>query len=62
MAVMLRKMLAEHAFRYVFSRDIDTAVSQYRPRAIDAKAVNQEREQWQKWHEQQSLAELELAK
>jgi hypothetical protein len=62
MAVMLRKMIAEHAFRYVFSPQIDPAVAQYRPRTIDAGAINQEREQWRKWHEEQSSAERELAR
>jgi hypothetical protein len=62
MAVMLRKMIAEHAFRYVFSQEIDRTIPQYRPRAIDAKAVIHEREQWQRWHEEQSSAERELAR
>ncbi|MGA2437068.1 MAG: DUF4238 domain-containing protein [Acidobacteriaceae bacterium] len=60
MAIMLRRMIAEHAFRYIFSPFKDPTIPQYRPRIINADAVKNENEQWQKWHEEQSLAEREL--
>lgn len=60
MAIMLRRMIAEHAHRYIFSPGNDPAIPQYRPRVIDAQAVKDEQEQWRRWPEEQSAAEREL--
>jgi hypothetical protein len=60
MAIMLRRMIAEHAHRYIFSPYKDPSIPQYRPRAVDAQAVRNEEEQWRKWHDEQSSAEREL--
>ncbi len=61
MAMMLRKMMAEHAHRYIFSPHIDPSIPSYRPRIVDGEAVRGEVEQWRRWHEEQSLAEREMA-
>jgi hypothetical protein len=60
MAIMLRRMIAEHAHRYVFSPYKDPAIHQYKPRVVDAEAVKNEQEEWRRWHEEQSAAEREL--
>ncbi|NYF80124.1 DUF4238 domain-containing protein [Granulicella arctica] len=60
-AIMLRRMIAEHAHRYIFSPSKDSTIPHHRPRVVDAQAVRNESEQWQRWHEQQSVAERELA-
>ncbi|WP_158941865.1 DUF4238 domain-containing protein [Granulicella sp. S190] len=60
--ILLRRMIAEHAHRYIFSPREDPTVLQYRPRNVDPEAIRSESKQWQGWHEQQSLAERELAK
>jgi len=59
-AVMLRRMIAEHAHRYIFSPFKDPDISCYRARHVDAEAVKSEQEQWSKWHDEQSAAEREL--
>lgn len=59
-AIMLRRMIAEHAHRYIFSPIQDTAIPQYRPRAVDAQAIDNEEQQWRRWHEEQSSVEREL--
>lgn len=61
MAIMLRRMIAEHAHRYIFSPWKDPTIPRYRSRIVDAKAVKNETEMWQRWHEEQSAAERELA-
>ncbi len=60
MAIMLRRMIAEHAHRYIFSPCKDPAVPHYRPRVVDAEAIKNEQEEWRRWHEEQSVAEREL--
>lgn len=60
MAIMIRKMIAEHAHRYIFSPAPDNTIAQFRPRIIDADAMKSEEEQWRIWHDQQSAAEREL--
>jgi hypothetical protein len=59
-AIMLRRMIAEHAHRYIFSPTKEPTIPQYIPRVVDAQAVKNETEQWQRWHEEQSTAEREL--
>jgi hypothetical protein len=60
MAIMLRRMIAEHAHRYIFSLSKDPSVPRYRSRIVNEEAVKNEQEQWRKWHEEQSNAEREL--
>jgi hypothetical protein len=60
LAILIRRMLAEHAHRNVFSSIQDPTIPQYRPRIVDPNAVRDEAEQWKKWHDEQSRAEREL--
>lgn len=59
-AIMLRRMIAEHAHRYIFSPTKEPTIPQYIPRVVDAQAVKNETDQWQRWHEEQSTAERKL--
>jgi hypothetical protein len=59
-ANILRRFIAEHAHRYIFSKSADPAVPKLRPRTIDAAALKDENKQWSRWHEEQTRAEQEL--
>ena len=60
MAITIRKMIAEHAHRYIFSPAPDNTIPQFRPQIVDADAMKNEQEQWRIWHEEQSAAERKL--
>lgn len=57
-AEMIRRCIAEHAHRIIFAISPDLEVPQLRPRTVDAALVHTEREQWRRWHPEQSAAEL----
>lgn len=59
-AEMIRRFIAEHAHRTIYSDAPDPDVPTLRPRTIDADAVKQEAEQWKRWHLEQTTAEREL--
>lgn len=59
-ANLIRRVIAEHAHRYIFSCSEDVEIPTLRPRTVSADAVRHEQEQWQSWHEEQSRAEREL--
>ena len=59
-AVLIRQLIAEHAFRDIYAYDKDVGVPVYRPRHISEQSVRHEKVQWQRWHEEQSKAEQEL--
>ena len=46
LAIMLRRMIAEHAHRYIFSPSKDPAIPQYKPRVVNGEAIKNENEQW----------------
>lgn len=59
-ATVVRKLIAEHAHRYVFAGAPDTFVATVRPRAVDAAVLKREANEWQRWHAEQTAAELSL--
>jgi len=59
-ASILRKLIAEHAHRYIFSPKVDSDMRKLRPREVNLAAVRNENEQWEKWHREQRAAELAL--
>jgi hypothetical protein len=59
-AKLIRRVIAEHAHRYVFSSAKDVEIPTLRPRTVSAEIVRHEREQWKSWHDDQSRAEREL--
>lgn len=59
-AAQIQRYTIEHAHRYVFGRLADRQVALWRPRAVNSQAFHAEAEQWRKWHDEQSEAELEI--
>jgi hypothetical protein len=59
-AEMIRRFIAEHAHRYIFAASPDADVPSLRPRIANAALLADEREQWRKWHEDQTTAEQQL--
>ena len=59
MAIFLRKIILEHADRYVFSLD-KADVSRIRPRIVSLSAYNEESVFWSNWRNDQLRAEREL--
>lgn len=59
-AKMIRRFIAEHAYRMIFASHHDIEVPKLRPRTEDENLYRNEKEQWKKWHEEQVAAEQEL--
>jgi hypothetical protein len=59
-ARLIRRMIAEHAHRFIFSVDPDPDVPRLRPRVVSTDLFQSEREQWDAWHSEQSAAQSEL--
>ena len=56
----LQVMLAKHAHRMIFSNSPSPVITSVRARTVSSDAVRAEREQWEKWHDEQTKAEGEL--
>jgi hypothetical protein len=56
----IRRLIAEHAHRYIFAQSPDAVVEGVRPRTVDANEVTREKLQWTQWHFEQSEAERDL--
>lgn len=54
---ILRRMIAEHAHRYVFGKTADDDVPVFIPRTINAEIFKHEKEQWDRWHAEQTESE-----
>jgi Protein of unknown function (DUF4238) len=59
-AEFIRRVIAEHAHRMIFAASPDFDVLRLRPRIVNADLRREEREQWSRWHEEQSAAEKDL--
>jgi hypothetical protein len=59
-ARMVQRFTVEHAHRYIFATEPDSLVEGARPRTVDAVAYRLEREQWERWHDEQTAAERDL--
>jgi hypothetical protein len=59
MARILRKIIIQHADRYIFSLD-PSDVHLIRPRLVCSETYKGEEEAWQNWHSDQCQAEAEL--
>ena len=57
---LIRRFIAEHAWRLILSREPDKEVPGLRPRTADRNIFEHEHEQWTNWHQQQSEAEREF--
>ena len=58
-AHLMRKIIIEHADRYVFSNELSD-IHLIRPRRVCAATHKNEQAFWQRWHHEQSQAEREL--
>jgi hypothetical protein len=59
-AEMIRRFIAEHAHRFIFAASADAEVPRLRPRTVNAALLRDERQQWDRWHEDQTIAERKL--
>lgn len=59
-AMVVRRLIAEHAHRYIFATAPDPFVAQARPRTVDCDVLSQETDEWRTWHAEQTAAEREL--
>jgi hypothetical protein len=59
-ADLVRRFIAEHAYRLIFAAECDADISRLRPRIVNADLFREEQEHWETWHDQQNAAEQEL--
>jgi hypothetical protein len=59
-AKIMRRCIAEHAHRFIFSSEPEAQVPTLKPRMVSADLLRNEKIQWSKWHEDQSAAENKL--
>jgi len=59
LARLVRKMIIEHADRYVFAHE-ESDIEMIRPRRVCAETFKSEQLAWQNWHYEQSKAEADL--
>jgi hypothetical protein len=57
---LLRRLIAEHAHRYIFAKTEDADVPIFMPRMANAEFYKHEQEQWDKWHAEQIESEQHL--
>jgi hypothetical protein len=55
LAELTRRLIARHAHRSIFSSEKNPEVPILRPRVVDASMFDDERQQWMRWHDEQSL-------
>lgn len=56
----IRRFIAERAWRMVFAPKPDDEMPVLRPRLVDSDEFQREREEWARWHQQQTAAEREF--
>lgn len=59
-AGLVRRLIVEHAHRYVFASGPDSSVAEMRPRTVDGLQLRKEQQQWARWHAEQLAAERAL--
>lgn len=59
-AGLIRRFIAEHAHRMIFAPSPDSAVPELRPRTVNDDIYQDEKKQWDEWHEDQTNAERDL--
>ena len=58
---MIRRFIAEHAYRTIFAAEADSEVARLRARVVNARQLRDESDQWREWHLAQSEAERRFA-
>lgn len=61
LAPMLKRFIAEHAHRMIFSASVDDDIAAFRPRVVDPVLVREEAIQLKEWHRDQSAAERKFS-
>jgi hypothetical protein len=59
-AIALRKMVAEHAHRYIYSHSDDQQIEHYRPRVVHPEEFHLDQDFWNSWHKDESAEEHSL--
>lgn len=59
-AEMIRRFIAGHAHRFIFAASPDSEVPRLCPRKVDPALLRDERQQWSRRHEEQTIAERQL--
>lgn len=59
-AAKFRRLIAEHAHRMIFANVQDQLITSLRPRHVDHAAFEREKEEWDRWHSEQSNAETDM--
>ncbi len=59
-AVLIRRLMAEHAYCYIFAKSPDTEIVKLRPREVNPEKVHKEKKWWENWHEENKKAEKDL--
>jgi hypothetical protein len=57
---LIRRSIAEHAYRMIFAAFPEDSVSGWRPRTVNHELFHQEQGQWRTWHVDQTAAEEDL--
>lgn len=60
LSLKLQKIIAEHSYRWIFSKEPNKDIEKLHPRVIDANMFNREAEEWNRWHNDQSAAERDI--
>lgn len=60
LTVFIRKIIAENAYRMIFSSEPDSEIIKLSPRKVDAKLFKQEKDMWNEWHDKNLLMEKEF--
>lgn len=60
LTVFIRKIIAENAYRMIFSSEPDPEIKKLSPRKVDAKLFKQEKDTWNEWHNKNLLMEKEF--
>lgn len=58
----IRRLIAEHAHRFIFANVIDPEMPKLRPRTIDLTMLRNEDQQWRKWQDEQTAAEQKIVR
>ncbi|MFJ1208777.1 DUF4238 domain-containing protein [Burkholderia pyrrocinia] len=61
LATLIRKIIVEHADRYVFDKE-RSDIHLVRPRVVSVDEYKKEQDAWENWHREQSEAESDLSR
>jgi hypothetical protein len=57
LSIKFQKLFAERAYRWIFAKRPLNDIAAYRPRIVDKIKFDHEKEEWLKWHTEQSMVE-----